>query len=450
MKKIVIAFAATLLMGCVAKPYKTPDTANMIDSLYRVLETKIDTAINESDVSWQEFFTDPILVGYIGEAVENNLDMKVALRNIDKANSELRSARAAYYPTISTSLQYGLDLMDSKKMSTGNGLSAQFGWEIDLWGKIASAKRSAYATLFQQQDIYQGIQTTIVAQAATLYYTLVAYDAEVKVILETIENRKTYLETTRELKKSAKVNEVAVQQAVAQLAEVQAALPELELAIIQIENAFCTLLGRTSGDIVRHPVIDITDAKLVTAIGYPAQILSNRPDVRAAENAYRAAHEMWNVSRAAMYPSLTISATGSIADLTNSHFGTLNLLGGLTQPIFNARRLRAQKEIAKLTTEQAEFTFRKAILTAGTEVSNALAIQLKTKEMAKAQVVQLRALRLSYEYSMELFVNGYATYLDVLLAQTGVFNTEMTLIQTYLDNLNARIELYRALGGGSK
>lgn len=448
MRKIVLIFVAAALSSCVTKPYIKPQTSNIIDSLYRVLERNIDTTTNEAEISYRAFFTDPILVAYMDSTIANNHDMQIAVKNIEIANAQLRMSRAAYFPSVTATAGYGINSQSNTLPVSSDQWGLQVGWEIDLWGKIASAKRSAYATLWQQEDIRQGLQTTLVAQCATFYYTLVAFDAELAVINETITNRKKYLEITRQLKESAKVNEVAVQQAIAQLAEVHAALPQLELAIIQTENAFRLLLGQTSGSIVRHPIIDITDVKLVTSIGCPAHLLSNRPDVRAAENSYRAAHEMWNLSRAAMYPALTISANGSITDITNSHFGLLNVLGGLTQPIFNGRKLRTQRTVAELTAQQSALNFKKSVLLAGQEVSNALASQLKTKEMALAQVVQLRALDLSYEYSMELFVNGYATYLDVLVAQTGVFNTEMKLIQTYLDNLTARIELYRSLGGG--
>lgn len=449
MKKTVIICASALLaVSCVTKPYKTPEVSRLTDSLYRVLEMSVDTTANEADVSWRAFFTDTMLVGYIDEALKNNLDMQSAFKNVQIAEAQLRQSRSAFYPSVNATLGGGLGAESYKSMAANYQIAAQASWEIDIWGKLASAKRSAYAQMLATEDTRQALQTSIVSQIATMYYTLVAYDKELEVIRRTIITRREYLKTTQALKNSAKVNEVAVQQAIAQLKEVEAALPKLELAIIQIENSFRLLLGKPSGTITRHPIIDIKDVKLVTLIGYPAQLLANRPDVRAAENNYRAAFEMWNVSRAAMYPSLTISAEGSISDIFDSHFGVLNLLGGLTQPIFNGRKLRTQKEVNKLTAEQAELNFRKTLLIAGQEVSDALATQVKTREMALAQVDQFKALQLSYDYSMELFINGYATYLDVLLAQTGVFNIEMSLIQTYLDNLTSRIEIYRALGGG--
>ncbi|MEG1371581.1 MAG: TolC family protein [Mucinivorans sp.] len=447
---IFLTVGALVLSSCVTKPYKSPDTSGVVDSLYRVLEAKVDTSACQADVSWREFFTDTVLVNYMEQALINNYDMRSALANIAKAESQFRQSKAAYSPSITVSMGYGADL-DSKKPIIDVGQAGlQFGWEIDLWGKIASAKRSALAQLWAEQDTRSALQSTIVARLASLYYTLVVYDAQAEVINKAILNRSAYLETTRQLKQSAQVNEVAVQQAIAQLSEVQSAKVKLELAIIKAENAFRQLLGKPSGPVERHPVIDITDAKVITRIGYSSQLLANRSDVRAAEQKFRAAHQMWNMSRAAMYPSLTISATGNFTDIFRSHFGVLNLLAGLTEPIWNGRKLRTQKEVARLTADVAEYNFQNTLLRAGQEVSDALASQLKTRESAVAQATQLKALRLAYEYSLELFINGYATYLDVLLAQTGVFNTEISLTQTYLDNLNARIELYRALGGGAK
>lgn len=454
MKQIgLLCATAIFAVGCIAvKPYKSPDTASVVDSLYRTLELGVDTSFNEADVSWRDFFTDTTLVNYIEECLSANFDLQISLRNIAKAEAQLKQGKAAYSPSLSASGGYGGRLTFGQGEPTAFNHVDQWGanlsWELDLWGKITSAKRSAQASLWAEEEVHRGLQSTLVARIATLYYTLVAYDTEVEVINRTIVNRRAYLKTTRELKRSAKSNEVAVQQAIAQLAQAEAALSQMELAIIKTENAFRALLARPSGAVARDKVIDITDAKLVEGIGVPAHLLSNRPDVRAAENNYRAAHEMWNVSRAAMYPSLSISASGVATALFSGHFGTLDLLAGLTAPIWNGRKLRTQKELADLTAQQSRIRFYQTVLLAGQEVSDALATQLKTREMALAQVVQLRSSRLSYDYSMELFVNGYATYLDVLVAQTNVFNIELALVETYLQNLSARIELYRALGGG--
>ncbi|MEG1663781.1 MAG: TolC family protein [Mucinivorans sp.] len=451
-KKIIILslfLVAIILSGCVTKKYKSPEVNFRVDSLYRVLESKVDTTMNTGEVGWENFFSDTVLQYHIQVVLSQNHDMLVAKKRMEQAYAQLRAARGAFWPSVSAQIGGTLAAQDNHTLSLSPGITASASWEIDLWGKLASAKRASQASLSYSEDMQQALQTQLVAQTATYYYQLVAYDAERDIINETIINRAQYLDTIRIMKLSGKVNEVAVQQAVAQLGEVRAALPDIELAIIETENALSLLMGHPSDNVNRIKHIDFRNVKGLSNIGVPAQLLSNRPDVRAAEQNYRNAHELYNVSRAAMYPTLGISANGGIADVFNSHFGTLNLLASLTQPIFNGRKLRAQKEVNKLSAEQAAINFEKKLLEAGMEVSNALARQEKSTQKALAQIGQLDGYLKAYNYSFELFMNGYATYLDVLTAQTGVFNIQIALVDSYLANLSARIELYRALGGGS-
>lgn len=451
MSKIFLVLAAGLMLGgCVIKPYKAPSAESLrMDSLYR---EAVDTSRNISQIPWREFFENKPLVDLIDSVMVKNLDLKIAVRRIDQSYSQLRSSRAAIAPSFTANAGYGGDfafnsngVSHSPMQFTGSiGMS----WEVDIWGKLLSAKRSASASLWASEDAYQAVTSSLVAQTATAYYQLVALDLRRAMILETIDNRTAYLSTTMALKESGKVDEVAVQQAISQLEEVRAAMSQVELAIVQAENAVSLLLGENS-----HKIVRVTDMSFIyrdmNSAGYPAQLLAFRPDVRAAEMNYRAKHELWNVARASLYPSLTLSATGS-ASFLDAHNVVLNVLAGLTQPIFNGRRLRAQKEIAQAEAAVSELEFRKTVLTAAQEVNNALISINKTGEQAEAQVRQLDALKKAYEYSEELFINGYATYLDVLLAQTGVFTVQMSLIDTYLANLTSRIELYRALGGGTK
>lgn len=451
MNRLFIALTSLLLLSsCVLKPYKAPDAKSLqIDSIYREV---VDTSRNISQIPWREFFENGVLCDLIDTVLTKNLDLRIAVKRIEQSYSQLRSSRAAIAPSFSGGVNYGGNMyFNQGGVSNDMGLNASIGmsWEIDIWGKLASTKNSSKAQFWQTQDAYQAVHCSLVAQTATLYYQLIALDARRTMILETIENRTAYLATTISLKEAGKVNEVAVQQAKSQLEEVRAALSSVELSISQAENAVSLLMGQYSGPIKR-----ITDTSFVSRsvreAGFPAQLLAFRPDVRAAEMNYRAKHELWNVSRAALYPSLTISATGSITDIISAQSVILNMLGGLTQPIFNGRKLRAQKEIAQAEAEVAQLEFRKSVLMAAQEVNNALVAVRKTGEQTRTQMRQLEALEKAYGYSEELFINGYATYLDVLVAQTGVFSLQMNLIDTYLANLTARIDLYRALGGGSK
>lgn len=450
---ILLPILAITASSCVIKKYNAPEFDGAVDSLYRPIEMQVDTACNTAMIHWSEFFSDTILKGYISTVLNNNLDMLSARKNIEITYAQLRSARALIAPSIGPATLGAGSMYDN-----GGGFSqpiSQIGmgasWEIDIWGKLLSGKRASQAALMASHEGVQALQTTLVSQTAAIYYQIVAFDVQKRIALETIENRAQYLDTIRIMKQTGKVNEVAVQQAVAQLGEVQAALPQIELAIISAENALSILLGKPSvNNLPRCQSLQMENSSMLADLGVPAQMLALRPDVRSAEQRYRNAFELYNVSRAAMYPSLSISATGNMTDLINAQTLTFNLLAGLTQPIFNGRRLRSQKEVADLQQQQAQLGFQMAVLKAGKEVSDAMASQVKTKQRSVAQANQLDAYEKAYEYSFELFVNGYATYLDVLTAQTGVFNTQMALLETYLANLKARIDLYRALGGGAE
>lgn len=449
-KRVIIVSLASLAMiatSCVIKPYKSPKNLPLSDSLYRYNQKYIDTTSNIANMPWNEFFRDSLLSQLIGRVLDNNIDMKVAQKRIQQYYSSLRVSRAAFYPTASAQVGIGMEGGEGKPIGALQG-TVSSSWEIDIWGKLLSAKRSALADLLASEDARRALQTTLISQVASAYYQLIVLDTERDIVIETIKNRTEYLATTRNLKQAGKVNEVAVQQAIAQLGEVRAALPDIEMSIIQTENSLSLLFGETSQHIKRTEKVDISTIDFHQSIGYPIQILANRPDVRQAEQNFRSAFELYNVSRASLYPSLQISANGSFTELFNATSTAFSLLGGLTQPIWNGRKLRSQKEIAKLSAEQAELNFRKAILTAGQEVSNALISQDKYREKAIEQAIQLVALNKAYEYSTELFVNGYANYLDVLVAQTGVYNTQISLLNTYMNNIKSRIELYRALGGG--
>lgn len=453
-----LSVAALLMVGCVIKPYKSPTELPIDDAMYRIDSTKVENSQVDSStiasIPWREFFQDPLLRNLIDSVLANNIDLKIAVRNVDKMYAYVRQSRAAFAPSINSGASVEHILQTKGSSTTVPNLQVSLGasWEIDIWGKLLSAKRSAIAQMIAEKDTYQAVQTTLVAETAKAYYQLVALDIERKIVIGTIANRAEYLATTRLLKESAKVDEVAVQQAKAQMAEVMAALPDLEMAIERVENQISLLLGDIPHSIERADIDDLHGVEFSERAGYPVQLLANRPDVRAAEQNYRTAFEQYNVSRAALYPSLTLSANGaygaSLSDIVNVHMGTLNLLAGLAQPVFNGRKLRTQKNVSDLTAQQAELNFKKAILSAGLEVSNAIISARKYREKAVNQTIQLDALNKAYTYSSELLVNGYATYLDVLLAQTGVYNTRVALVETILSSINARIDLYRALGGG--
>lgn len=454
MKKIILFIAAALLSVSCAVKYQQPQVD--VEHIVRGAEER-DTTFDVAELKWREFYQDPYLVTLIDSALVNNFDMKIAIARIEQASAYFKQGRSSFFPSVNANASAGYTKPDLASSQTPYfSLGANLSWEIDIWGKISSAKRGKYESLLAQQSTRSAIQTKLIADIATAYYTLVVLDTEKEFVLETIRNREEYLATVKELKKAAQVTEVAVLQAEAQLMLAKTYLPEIEHAIFQSENTISLLMGVAPMHIERGSVKDLEEIHFpkVEEIGIPAKLLRNRPDVLAAEHSLKSAMEGFNSAKAAMYPSLTLTGNISTDGAQISQWfampGSLlyGIFGGLTQPIFNSRKLKTQKEVAYQEYQIAALNFQESVLNAGAEVSNVLSSLRANKEKVIYMTKQTVALGKAYEYSVELLINGYANYLDVLSAQEGLFNSKINLILGLQSCINDHINLYRALGGG--
>jgi len=459
---LLIAIAA-LMAGCAMQPYTR--NANLpVNGSFRDASTK-DSASSIAMINWHDFYSDPNLQKLITEALDSNLNMRLAINRLAQAGQYVRQSEAAFLPTLDAGVngslsnisKYGNSTPPANPPITDLKLTIYASWEADVWGKLRSAKKVQLANYLQQQSTVAAVRTQLVANIASAYYQLITLDKQKQVTLKNIESYSKYLETVKSLKTAAQVTEVAVLQAKAQLATAKVYLPQIESSIVTNENYISTLLGKTPSAIVRSTDIDLTlfhNEEL--NVGIPMQLLSNRPDVQAAEYALRASHEQFNVAKAAMYPQFTLA--GSIGTESKNIANWFMLPGsmfwsavaGLAQPILNGRTLKTQKEVARLQENAALLTFRQSLLNAGSEVSNALATIRFTAQQAEYQKEQVEALDKAYEYSQELLVNGYATYLDVLASQNSSLASELSLYNTYNNLIQQKITLYRALGGGWK
>jgi len=459
----ILLFAATVVFfaGCaVTTPYQRPAQLP-VEGLFRVF-ADTDTTHSLATRSVIDFYNDPLLQQLITEALDSNLNVRSAVNRLSQMSELVLQRQAAFYPNLTLGLngsvsdvsKYGNSIKPADPL-TRLQLSATAGWEVDVWGKLSSLKRSQQAAYFQQEATLRAVQTQLVASVASSYYQLIMLDHQRAITEKNIDSYTHYLNTVKLLKQSAQVTEVAVLQANAQLASAQAVLPQLNASIAIEENYLCLLLGKTPEAISRSQNYDLTLFHPESfSIGIPVQLLVNRPDVQAAEYALCASHEQFNAARAALYPQLTLSgAIGPDAKGLENWFnlpGSLfwNVVGGLTQPVLNGRTLKTQKEIARLQEDAAYLSFKQTLLNAGNEVSNALASIRFASQRATFQQEQVGALKKAYEYSQELLVNGYATYLDVLSAQNNVLSSELALYSTYNSIIQQKIILFRALGGG--
>jgi len=456
-KGSLLVFIMFVVQSCfVAKDYEKPQVKT--DNLYRTEQSIDSTSL--AMVSWDKLFSDNLLQGYINEGLQNNLDLQIALQNIAAAEATMKQGKAGYFPTLtgnstwthqetSENSQFGRLFSSIDQYE----LSAKLSWEADIWGKIRSNRRASLAQYLQTQAAKQAVQTQLVANIASLYYKLLATDAQINVVTKTIENRNKSVEVIVALKESGSVNEVAVKQTEAQKYAAEIILKDLEYNRKVLENSFTQLLGKAPGAVQRS-TFETQQIDADVKVGLPAFLLSKRPDVVAAELNFRNTFELTNVARSSFYPSLTLNATGGLQALelkdwfsTKSIFA--NVITGLTQPIFSQRQNKTRLEVAKANQQKAYIQYEKTLLVAGKEVSDALASYENETDKLVIRKKQLESLTKAADYSDELLQYGLVNYLEVLTAKDNALNTEINYIDNKYSQLNAVITLYKALGGGN-
>ncbi len=458
LKYITVFGIALVLQSCfVAKDYVRPEVETQ--NLYRTDNMPKDS-LSMASVPWRDIFTDTHLQGYIEKGLSHNLDVRIALQNVVAAQAYLKQGKAEYWPTLTGTAQY--TMTDNSANSQFGSffssvleqyeLSAALSWEADVWGKIRSTKRATGASYLQNVAAHQAIKTNLVASIASAYYRLLALDKQ-KVIAEaTLSTRKSGLETTIALKNAGQLTQVAVKQTEAQVHTTEIILIDLENNIKLLENTLCILLGEP-GHPIERGVLDEQKLDSGLQAGIPSLLLSNRPDVMQAEYGLINAFELTNVAKSNFYPSFQLTASAGLQSLeldtwidASSFFK--NLIGSVTQPILNKRKIRTQYEVAKAQQEQALLNYKKSLLTAGQEVSKALFDYRAETEKIAARGKELSAYSLAEYYSVELLNNGLANYLEVLTARQNALTSELNYIDSQYGQLNAVVTLYQALGGG--
>lgn len=459
MKQLIyILSCSALLSGCgVFKTYERPaSTTEGIDRLYRdtanvdgVLQT--DTA-NFGNTPWQEVFTDPHLQALINKALKQNVSLKQAESSIQQAQAGLKVARLAYYPQIAFTPQGTLSSWDFNKATKIYSFPVAASWQFNL-PSLRNTKKQAYVTLDLSKAAKQATRTAIIANVANLYYTLQMLDEQLKTTEATVDIWAENVRAMGLMKEGAMTTEAAVGQARANYLSLQASIPSLKEGITQTENALCSLLHEAPHTIQRGAFnADAFPQSFST--GVPVQLLSNRPDVRAAELQLASAFYGVNIAKSAFYPSLTISAQGA---WTNSAGGMIvnpgkimaTALASLTQPLFANGKLKAQLKISKLQMEDAQLDFEQSLLDAGGEVSDALATYHSASQRVPLLKEQVSTLTGTVDQTKQLFQLGTSTsYLDILTAQQSLIQAQLNLISGKFDKVQAAINLYQALGGG--
>ena len=448
---LLTGIAALTLVSCgVYKPYSRPETET--GGLYRDTVAAADTSTLAA-LSWRELFTDPNLQALIEQGLQHNTDLGIARLQVKEAEAVLMNARLSYLPSLSLSPEGGISRYDGSTAKTYN-LAATASWELDIFGKTTNAKRGAREALEGSRDYAQAVQTQLIAAIANSYYTLLMLDRQLEIGEQTLQSWSGSVRTLEALKKAGQTNDAAVLQARANRMQLEASVVSIRKSIAETENSLSALLALPSREIPRGTLEESVFPERLST-GVPLLLLSNRPDVRQAEHNLARSFYNTNAARAAFYPSLTLSGT---VGWTNNGGGVVmnpgkwlaNAIGSLTQPLFNKGTNIANLRIAKARQEEAALRFRQSLLDAGKEVNNALSQWQAARQRIVIGTRQVATLQEAVRKTELLMRHSSTNYLEVLTAQQSLLDAEQTQAQDRFDEIQGVINLYHALGGGSR
>lgn len=453
-KRIIILLDITLLLGSCGIYTKYEPQSNVPDNLYgeEAATLSADTT-SIADISWRDFFEDPKLQELIERGLEQNTDLLTAGLRIEEARASLLSAKLAFLPSFALAPQGSLGTVESQVSRTYT-LPITASWEVDIFGKLRNAKRQAQAAYAQSEDYRQAVCSSLIANIANTYYTLLMLDEQLNISRQTAHSWEETVSSTQALMDAGLADEAAVSQMQATYYEVQNSVIDLEEQINQVENSLALLLAETPRHYTRGKISEQSFTSDLST-GIPLQILSRRPDVRMAERQLEQAFYVTNQANAAFYPTITLSGsagwTNSVGSLiTNPAKFVTSALASLTEPLFNRGTLIARRRIAKAQQEEALLAFRQQLLNAGTEVNDALVSYQTSKRKKENYQQQIAALERAYTSTSLLMENGNTTYLEVLTARQSLLAAKLSQTANQFKEIQSIVNLYQTLGGGQE
>ena len=473
-KNIIIAAAVgTMLTGCgLYNKYEAPQSSSKgdTDALFGI-EASAGAAGGTSiaQMSWREFFTDPLLQQLIEQVLANNTDLNSARIAVEKSEAALKAAKMAYLPSLALAPQGTLAKFDNNPWSKTYNLPLQLSMDIDVFGSITNNKRAAKAVVLQAQMQQEAIRTNLISVVAQQYYMLQLLDRQLDILTMTDSLWNASLETQKSLWENGKAYSTAVNQMESSYLNVKTQIVDTRRNIRATENALCKLMAITPQHIERkswgsaalhHPEAQgetgqrMFDTQFLK-VGVPATMLELRPDIRMANHAMEEAFYNTQAARSAFFPSITLSGS---AGWTNSAGSMvidpgkllLSAVGQLTQPIFARGKLKANLKINQLTEEDLQKKYVQTVINAGNQVNEAMADCEAAREKFSYYRRQVEVLHEAYTGTHELMDNGKASYLEVLTAQEGLLSAQLSEAMNMYNGAQAIIALYIALGCGTE
>ena len=450
--------SATVLMNSCGlyNKYERPDVNTT--GLVRDVKSATDTlAVTDTasfgNLPWRSVFTDSKLQSLIETGLEHNVDLLNAALNVKMVETQLTVAKLAFVPSFTFTPQGTISSWDGNKATKIYSLPVNASWNIDLFGNLLNQKRSAQMALLATKDYQLAVKTNIISGIANMYYTLMMLDRQ----LEIVTDMEGLTKDTWEKMKFLKENKIgyhstSVQSAESNYYSVLAQKEDLKRQIREVENSLSVLIGQPAQAISRNKIDEQSlPAEFSTGVG--VQMLANRPDVHYAEMSLAQCFYDVQTARSRFYPSISISGSGAFTNnsgggIVNPGKWLLSAVGSLVQPIFQNGQIVAGLKVAKYKYEQAYNTWQNSILTAGSEVSNALVTYNSSDEKSRIEAKQIEVLKKNVEDTKNLMASSGSTYLEVITAQQALLNAELAKVTDDFNKMQAVVSLYSALGGG--
>jgi len=456
---IIMGLAAVAFTGCKSLygRYERPDinTRGLVRDAVSATDTlAVADTSSFGDMPWRTVFTDSQLQALIERGLVNNTDLLNAALNVKMAEAQLKAARLAFVPSFTFSPQGTISSWDGNKAMKTYQLPVAASWSIDLFGNLLSQKRSSQMALLGTRDYQLVVKTNVISSIANMYYTLLMLDRQLAIVTDMENLTKDTWELMKVQKDLGRVRSTGVQSAEANYYSVQTQRVDLQRQIRETENSLSLLLAQPVQTIARGK---LEDQSLPTnlSIGIGLRMLNNRPDIHYAEMSLAQCFYNVETARSKFYPNLTISGSGTFTNssgigIVNPGKWLLSAVGSLVQPIFQHGQIVAGLKVAKAQYEQAYNKWKNAILSAGSEVSNALVVYNSAEEKSRLEAKRIAALKQNVEDTKQLLNQSNSTYLEVITAQQNLLNAELSKVADDFNKMQAVVNLYQALGGGAK
>tara|TARA_R110000796_G_scaffold71409_3_gene162043 strand:- start:30823 stop:32256 length:1434 start_codon:yes stop_codon:yes gene_type:complete len=468
-KYIVVASLLMALSACTA-PELAQKVANtdVPDRYYSDQDTT-----NTANMKWREYFTDPYLASLIDTALSNNQELNITLQEIEIARNEVSAKKGEYLPSVNLRAGTGVDkvgrytrngaLEANTDIEPGREFPEPLGdfmvgayatWEVDVWRKLRNSKKAALARYLSSVDGKNFMVTNLIAEIANSYYELLALDNQLDIVKQNIVIQSDALKIVKLQKEAARVTELAVRKFEAEVYHTRSLQFDIQQRIIETENRINFLVGRYPQSVERDSKTfnDLIPEQIHS--GIPSQLLANRPDIRQAELELEASKLDVQVARARFYPSVGISAGVGLQAFNPSFLLKApesllySLAGDLMAPLINKNEIKATYNSANAKQIQAVFNYEKTILGAFVEVANQLSNIENLKQSYDLKAKEVDALSQSISISNDLFKSARADYMEVLLTQRDALESKFELVETKMQQMNAMVNIYKALGGG--